>query len=92
MENKKNGMVTLLSEDGESLNFYVLEQTKLYGYNYLLVTEDVTSDEAEVYLLKDMSTDTSKEAVYEFVEDEKELNALAEVFGELLEDMDIVKE
>ncbi|MBQ9119803.1 MAG: DUF1292 domain-containing protein [Lachnospiraceae bacterium] len=89
-ENNKNGMVSLEAEDGSRLDFYVLEQTRFYGINYLLVTENAGDEDAEVYILKDLSEESSAEAVYEFVEDEEELDALAEVFGELLEDADIV--
>ena len=74
----------------EPVDFYVLEQTRFYGINYLLVTENAGDEDAEVYILKDLSEESSAEAVYEFVEDEEELDALAEVFGELLEDADIV--
>lgn len=35
MENK----ITLQSEDGEPIDFYVLEETKLNGENFLLVTD-----------------------------------------------------
>lgn len=91
-ENKnKSAMVSLEAEDGSKLDFYVLEQTRFYGINYLLVTETAGDEDAEVYILKDLSEEGSAEAVYEFVEDEEELNALAEVFGELLEDADIVE-
>lgn len=80
------------TEDGTSVNFYVLEQTKFYGINYLLVTEDTESEEAEVYILKDLSNEEETEAVYEMVEDEEELSALAKLFEELMEDVDIVEE
>ncbi len=92
MEENKSAMVSLEAEDGSKLDFYVLEQTRFYGVSYLLVTEDAGDGDAEVYILKDLSEEGSAEAVYEFVEDEEELDALAEVFGELLEDVDIVEE
>ena len=40
------------SEDGNE-EFYVLEQTMLGGINYLLVTDDVDSDEGEFLILKE---------------------------------------
>ena len=80
------------TEDGDSVLFFVLEQTRFYGVNYLLVTEDVESDEAEVYILKDLSPEDSEESVYEMVDDEEELNAVAVLSKELLEDTDSGKE
>ena len=79
------------TEDGKTVLFYVLEQTKFYGVNYLLVTEDTESEDAEVYILKDLSGKDSDEAVYEMVEEDKELRALAGLFQELLEDVDLVE-
>ena len=41
------------TEDGEIVNFYILEQTTLSGVNYLLVTDDIESEEiTEVYILR----------------------------------------
>ena len=77
-------------EDGEEVEFYVLEQTRLGGRDYILVT-DCTADEEEVeaLILRDMSGDGDSEAVYEIVEDEKELDAVAQIFSEMLEDVDL---
>ena len=44
---------------------------------------------AECWILKDTSPEESSEAIYEFVEDEKELNGIMGVFEELLEDVEI---
>ncbi len=75
------------TEDGEVL-FYVLEETRVNGCNYLLVT-DSEEDEADCYILKDTSAEDQTEAVYEMVEDEELLAALSKVFSELLDDTDI---
>ena len=40
-------------------------------------------------ILKDLSADGSQEAVYEVVEDDRELEAVMSVFEQLLEDVDI---
>ena len=55
---------------------------------YILVT-DSEEDDAECWILKDTSPEESSEAIYEFVEDEKELNGIMGVFEELLEDVEI---
>ncbi len=77
-------------DDGE-VEFFVLEQTKVNGSSYLLVT-DSEEDEAECLILKDKSADKDTESVYEIVEDDVELSAVLRVFEELLEDTDIEME
>ena len=36
----KEEKITLLTENGESLDFFVLEETRINGKNYLLVTDE----------------------------------------------------
>lgn len=72
----------------ESVGFFVLEETRVGGVSYLLVTES-EEDEAEAYILKDLSQDGEEEASYVFVEDDEELAAVSKIFAELLEDVDI---
>jgi len=89
MEEKK---ITLVDED-QTIEFYVVEETKLNGRNYLLVTDAEDDDEdGDCYILKDMSAEDEAEALYEFVEDEEELDGLMKIFEELLEDVDIEKQ
>lgn len=72
----------------EKVDFFVLEQTKVNGNTYILVT-DSEEDEAECYILKDTSAADDKDSVYEIVEDDNELSGVLKVFEELLEDVDI---
>lgn len=83
--------LTFVTEDQESVDFYIIEETRVNGINYLLVTEseDEEDEEAEAYILKDTSKPEDTEAVYEFVESEEELDAVSRIFAELLEDMDL---
>ena len=83
--------LTFVTEDQESVDFYIIEETRVNGINYLLVTEseDEEDEEAEAYILKDTSKAEDTEAIYEFVESEEELDALSRIFAELLEDMDL---
>lgn len=83
--------LTFVTEDQESVDFYIIEETIVNGINYLLVTEseDEEDEEAEAYILKDTSKAEDTEAVYEFVESEEELDAVSRIFAELLEDMDL---
>lgn len=85
----KEEKVILEGEDGEKLEFYVIEQTKLAGFDYLLVTEEATGD-GEAVILKDVSEPTALEAQYEFVEDDEEFKAIAEVFSNMLDDVDLI--
>ncbi len=77
-------------EGGETVWFSVLEETRINGISYLLVTETEDEEEdAEVYILKDTSKDGEADALYEFVEDDGELEAVSKIFAELLEDVDL---
>lgn len=84
--------ITFAGEGDEILEFYVLEQTRLNGADYILVTEsDDEESDADCYILKDVSGDGEEEGLYEAVEDDAELEAVMKVFEELLEDTEIVK-
>ena len=74
--------------ENETVGFFVVEETRINGISYLLVTE-TEDDEADAYILKDMSQDGEAEASYVFVEDDNELEAVLAIFAELLEDVDI---
>ena len=50
---------------------------------------DSEEDDAECLILKDTSEENTPESVYEIVDDDVELTAIAKVFEELLEDVDI---
>jgi len=80
----------MLDDTGELVDFYVLEQTKLNGATYILVTDsEDDDDDAECLILKDTSAEGSEECLYEIVEDDTELLAVSKLFEELLEDIDI---
>ncbi len=81
-------IVFTFEETNEEVEFFVLEQTRVSGQNYILVT-DSEEDEAECLILKDVSAAEDTESVYEIVEDEDELAGILKVFEELLEDIDI---
>lgn len=75
-------------DTNETEEFFVLEQTKIGGAVYILVT-DSEDDDAQCLILKDTSAEEDAESIYEIVEDETELLAVSKVFEELLEDIDI---
>lgn len=82
--------IVLTTEDQEQVEFYVLEETRISGMNYLLVTDSEEEEEdGECYILKDRSRPEDEQALYEFVEDESELDYLFKIFTELVEDMNV---
>ena len=80
--------LTFQGKDGEQAEFYVLEQTRVNGVNYLLVA-DSEEDDGECLILKDMASEEEQESLYEIVKDEQELSAVLTVFEQLLDDVEI---
>ena len=74
-------------EDGNEVEFYVEEQTRVNGRDYLLVS-DSQDDEAQAYILKDMSAGSDTVARYEIVEDDVELEAISKIFAQMMDDVD----
>ena len=72
--------------DNETFDFYVLEQTKVSGNDYILVTDSEADEDGDALILKNIGTSDDKESIFEIVTDETELNAVAAVFNSLLED------
>lgn len=70
----------------ESVEFYVLEQTRLSGNQYILVT-DAEEGDGDAIILKEISLKSADEKIYEIVEEDTELSAVAAVFETLLEDI-----
>ena len=78
-----------LEDSGEAAEFFVLEQTRINGMDYILVT-DSEDEDGETLILKDLSSDGDQEALYEIVDDDEELEAVSRIFSEMLEDIDFV--
>lgn len=76
------------SEDGNNIEFFIEEQTRIQGTTYLLVS-DSQEEEASAYILKDVSEDTNPDACYVMVEDEDELQAVFKVFEQMLDGVDL---
>lgn len=87
MENK----ILFTGDDGEKIEFFVIEEAKLNGTSYLLVSESEDDDESVAYIMKQVVREGDKETIYEFVEDEKEIDAVAGLLEELLDgEVDLV--
>ncbi len=80
--------ITFLTEEGNEEEFYVLEQTTVGGINYILVT-DSEDDEADAFILKDLSKPDETEAQYEMVSDDEELKVVGDIFRNLLEGVEL---
>ena len=87
----KNDIVSFLSEDGENIKLSVLEETKINGISYILVTDSFEGEDGECYIMKDISNGDSEDANYIFVEDENELDSVFEIFEKMIDDIDIVR-
>jgi hypothetical protein len=82
----------LVSTDtGETEEFYVLDETKLGGKNYLLVTDQEEGD-GMAMILRDDAEEDAEESLYAVVEDENELSAALLLFSDKLEEMGILIE
>lgn len=77
------------ADGDETVEFYVLEQTRIGGVNYVLVT-DTEDGDSDALILKDMSGDGEEESVFSVVSDDEELSAVAGVFKSMLDDIEFV--
>ncbi len=75
----------------EAIQLFVLEKTTLGGVDYLLVTDKEDGD-AQALILKDVTQDEGEDSTYEVVSDDRELDAVAAVFENLLDDIEFVEE
>ena len=82
--------ITFIPDGGETVDFYVLEQTVIGGVNYILVTDAEDDEDGEAYILKAESGAENEEQVYSMVEDDNELAAVSGVFESMLDDIDLV--
>ena len=73
--------ITFETEDGD-IELYVLEQTTLFGVNYILVTDDEESEDGSFFVLKEEPDSEGDVVSYE-------LKAVIKIFDELLEDIDL---
>lgn len=84
----KQEKIKFALDEDDFVEFYVLEQTRIGGVDYLLVT-DAEKGDGEALILKDTSKDGEEQAVYTIVDDDDELDAVAGVFANMLEDVDL---
>ncbi|MFP3153002.1 DUF1292 domain-containing protein [Lachnospiraceae bacterium ZAX-1] len=77
----------------EMVEFYILEQARMNGIDYILVTVEEKGD-SDAFILKNVAEGTSDdpqgEAIYEMVEAQEELEYMSKIFSEMLEDVDFI--
>ena len=88
-EKKENRLIKFKTDEGNEIDLFAIADTKLNGRNYILVSDSESDMEANAYILKELASD-SKEVAYALVDDKQELEAIGEIFNELLDDIDIV--
>ena len=85
MASLESKYIVFTDESNKEVKFEVLEQTTISGNNYLLVC----GDDEEAFILKEIKKNDD-DVFYDEVIDDVELQAVAKVFEELLdEDFDI---
>jgi hypothetical protein len=73
----------------ETIDFYIVEQERLAGRNYLLVTDSEEGDGEALILCEEIQ---DGQTVYRIVEDDAEISAVAILFRDGLEEMGILLE
>lgn len=87
--------IPFLTDSGEEVEFFIIEQTTVGGSEYLLVEEnaDNSAEEGLVYIMKKSGDPEAEDlASYSFVEDDEELSLIMKIFEQLLDDTDIIRE
>lgn len=81
--------VTFQKNETETVEYFVLEQTRISGVNYLLVT-DVEEGDGEAVILKEISAAEDEIGGYTDDLTEEEFEAVVPIFENLLEDVDLI--
>jgi uncharacterized protein YrzB (UPF0473 family) len=82
-DNDEYEYITMTGDDGNEVNFVILDETEYNGVNYLLVLEEssIDDDNAEASIIKAVA-DQDEDEIYEFIEDDTEFNTVAGLFQE----------
>jgi len=75
--------------ENETVEYYVLEQTRISGVNYLLVT-DTEEGDGEAVILKEITEADETISGYTDGLTEEELEAVIPIFENLLDDVEFV--
>lgn len=87
---QKDGKILFQDDDGNEIEFIVIEQTTIAGQTYLLVEDSEASSEEESVVLIMKEVQLEDEYVsYEIVEDDKELDMISDIFNALLDGLEV---
>lgn len=80
-------VVTMTDENGDAVEFSIIDNVVCGGERYLLVveTELMDDDETDAIILKEVSINTD-DVTYELVEDDAEFDRVADLFAQKAED------
>ena len=81
--------VSFQKNENETVEYYILEQTRISGVNYLLVT-DVEEGDGEAVILKEISAAEDTMGGYTDDLTDAEFEAVVPIFESLLEDVDLI--
>ena len=81
--------VSFQKNENETVEYYILEQTRISGVNYLLVT-DVMEGDGEAVILKEVSAAEDEMGGYTDDLTEEEFEAVVPIFENLLEDIELI--
>ena len=81
--------VTFQRNEKETVEYYILEQTRISGVNYLLVT-DTKEGDGEAVILKEISEAEDEIGGYTDDLTDEEFEAVVPIFENLLEDVDLI--
>ena len=85
----KGNQVSFQKNENETVEYYILEQTRISGVNYLLVT-DVMEGDGEAVILKEISAAEDEIGGYTDDLTDAEFEAVVPIFENLLEDVDLI--
>ena len=87
--NEKEDCITMVTVFRRICRFLRIRGNQDPWKDYLLVTDAPEDEDGECYILKDVSGENDSEALFEFVEDDRELDGVMGIFEELLKDADV---
>ena len=83
-------VVTMTDENGQEVEFSIIDNVASGGERYLLVveTELMDDDETDAVILKEVSINAD-DVTYELVEDDAEFDRVADMFAQKGEDYEV---
>jgi uncharacterized protein YrzB (UPF0473 family) len=82
--------VVMTDDDGNDVEFVIIDNIMSAGERYLLVVEKelMDDDETDAIILKEISID-EEDVTYELVEDDAEFDRIADLFAQSGEDYEV---